>query len=73
MVSDLRLHCTGDNDMNMSLQSPYSDDDPGQEEPPFLAVGLLHDLYLSFLPVAVSHEPHVPQGPQLPSTSPGED
>ena len=56
--------------MNMNLQSPYSDDEPGQEEPPFLAVGLLHDLYLFFSPVSVSHELHELQGPQLALTRP---
>ena len=70
MVSDLRLHCTGDNDMNINLQSPYSDDDPGQEEPPFLAVGSLHDLDLCFVPVPELHEPQDPQDPHPPSTAP---
>ena len=38
----------------------------GQEDPPFLAVGLLQALYLYFIPVPVLHEPHEPQVPQLP-------
>ena len=53
-----------------NLHFSYSDDDPGQEEPPFLAVGLLQDLDLYFLPVPVLHEPQEPQVPQLPLTGP---
>ena len=56
--------------LTFNLQFSYFDEDPGQKEPPFLAVGLLQDLDLLLVPVTVSHEPHEPQDPQLPLTRP---
>ena len=47
-----------------------TEEDPGHEEPPFLAVGLLHDLDLVLVPVAELHEPQEPQDPQLPFAGP---
>ena len=53
-----------------NLQSSCIDDDPGQEEPPFLAVGLLQVLDLYLLPVSELHEPQDPQDPHPPLTGP---
>ena len=56
-----------------SLQVVDIEDDPEQEEPPFLGVGLLQDLDLDFLPVPVLHELQEPQDPQLPLTMPAKN
>ena len=55
---------------NIYIHVVVEEDDPGQEEPPFLAVGLLQDLNLCLLPVPELHEPQDPQDPQLPLTRP---
>ena len=52
------------------LHSTVTEEDPGHEEPPFSGAGLLQDLDLVLVPVAVLHEPQEPQDPQLPFTGP---
>ena len=52
------------------LQVAVDEEDPGQEEPPFLGGGLLHDLDLAFVPVNMLHEPQAPQILHAPLTGP---
>ena len=56
--------------MLMILQLSVEEVDPGHEDPPFSGAGLLQDLDLVLVPVAVLHEPHELQDPQLPFTGP---
>ena len=53
-----------------SLQVVFDEEDPGQEEPPFLGAGLLQALDLAFVPINKLHELQEPQTLHAPLTGP---